>query len=333
MANIVFLILSPNMWDGFQTLWEDLSANSENNISVIQLSLFEKKDDEAPKELPSPTGNLPKEITLLPCKEYDWEGNHTDVIYTQYAQDGSNLGFSVDPFFYVSNLRKYADSIVYIPYPVMTEPSIKNDLIMRDLRPLLVYNSLSFVDKIIVQSENMKNVYIELLAGKNEVQRNFWEKKISWEDYPRRAVLERYMKATPKMPELWKNSLLKADGSQKKTLFLSTSVNGILTQNHSLIRSTRAFFESSLADIDNTAIIWRPYPLIPDVLRKMRPQLIEDYNKLVDFFSNSGLGVFDDSSSPSMAITFSDEYVGDPCGIMELFKITGKPVKQLFTVL
>ncbi len=333
MANIVFLILSPNMWDGFQTLWEDLSKDNENIISVIQLPLFKKKDFGKLEEIPCPTGKLPKEITLLPCNDYDWEGRHTDVIYTQYAQDGSNLGFSVDPFFYLSNLRKYTDSIVYIPYPVMTELSIEDDLLMRDVRPLLVYNSLSFVDKIIVQSENMKDVYIELLAGKNVEKRDFWKKKISWEDYPRRVMLEKYMKSNPEMPELWKNSLLRTDGSRKKTLFLSTSVNGILTQNRTLIRNTRAFFEDILPDKDNTAIIWRPYPLIPDVLQKMRPQLMKDYNELVSFFSDSGLGVFDDSSSSSMAITFSDEYVGDPCGIMELFKITGKPVKQLFTVL
>ena len=204
---------------------------------------------------------------------------------------------------------------------------------MRDLRPLLVYNSLSFVDNIIVQSENMKNVYIELLAGKNQEKRDFWEKKISWETYPRRVILERYMKSAPEMPETWKESLLKSDGTKKEILFLSTSVNGILTQNRSLIRNTRAFFENILADKDNFAIIWRPYPLISDVLKKMRPQLIEDYNELVAFFLDSDIGVLDDSSSPSLAITFSDEYVGDPCGIMELFKSTGKPVKQLFTVL
>ncbi len=333
MANIAFFPISPDFWEGFKTLYDDLSSDICNQIAVIPVSCYKKDLNGNVFDYNRSDISYPSDVAITDYNSLDWNNIHFDIIYIQNAQDSTNLGFSVDSFFYVSNLQKYTRKIVYIPYQFMSEPNVNNTNQLKELRPLVITDSLYKIDRIIVQSENMKNAYVELLAGKDTKQKEIWNKKISWKDHPRRELLNRYTKETVPVPKSWSKILKKEDGTAKETILVCTSLFGLLTQNRSLIRETKAFFESYLDKTDKIAMIWRPYPAVFDVIDKMRPELVKDLNDLIAFFKENRLGVFDNTPTPSPAVILSDKYVGDPCGVMELFKCTGKPVLKVFHLL
>jgi hypothetical protein len=61
----------------------------------------------------------------------------------------------------------------------------------------------------------------------------------------------------------------------------------------------------------------------------LRPGLVNEYNNLISFYRDNHVGILDEHPSPTPAIIMSDEYIGDACGIMELYRTTGKPITQL----
>lgn len=333
MANIAFLPISPDLWEGFQTLYEDLSADMNNTVSVIPLPSYDKKLDGSLYNRSHVTDGYPTNVVITMPDAIGWGSIHFDIMYIQNVQDSENLGFSSDPLFYISNLRRYAKEIIYIPYHFMTEPNINNVDQMKDLLPFVISGKIRLVDKIIVQSENMKNAYIELLAGQNQAERREWAEKISWATHPRKTILHRYTKNNITIPKEWQGQLRKEDGSLKETIFLCTSVFGLLTQNRSLIRNTRNLFNSLSDKKEDITIIWRPYPTIFEIIDKMRPELVKDFKDLISFFKENNIGILDTSVTPTTAIVLGDKYVGDPCGVMELYKSTGKPVLQIFNLL
>jgi len=58
----------------------------------------------------------------------------------------------------------------------------------------------------------------------------------------------------------------------------------------------------------------------------MRPQFLEEYEKIVSEFSRQGFGIYDDTPDVHRAIAVSDAYYGDPSSLVALFERTGKPV-------
>ena len=59
---------------------------------------------------------------------------------------------------------------------------------------------------------------------------------------------------------------------------------------------------------------------------KLRPELFDDFRALLEFYIGNDVGIFDEMPTPTPAIILSDSYIGDECGVKELFMTTGKPV-------
>ena len=85
------------------------------------------------------------------------------------------------------------------------------------------------------------------------------------------------------------------------------------------------FFEKS----DDLALIWRPHPIIETTLRKMCPELIPTYVKLVDRCKNLNNCIFDDTNDMHTAIVWSDAFMGKYGSMIELYRVTKKPTIML----
>ena len=77
---------------------------------------------------------------------------------------------------------------------------------------------------------------------------------------------------------------------------------------------------------EDTALLWRPHPLIKATISSMRPQLWQEYEKLVDQYKMEGWGIYDDSADLDRAITLCDAYYGDGSSLVQLCQKAGKPV-------
>lgn len=325
MRKVVFLPLSPNMWEGFETLYDKESLDPYTEIAVVPIPSYGKMYDGALSEPNYTTAGYPEYLNVYDVNSYNFEKEHPDVIYMQNVEDKDNPGFTVHPFFFTSNLRSFTDEIVYVPYNCFSEVSPDYEHLEKNYKVILLPSGIINADRVIVQSENMINVYLKLLSKIGEPQ-DKWESRISFEDYPRKAILKKYSKETIPFPESWDRHLFTPDGNLKEILLYVNSAMGLLEFGKESLQKARKTFESYLDKKDKVAIIWRPHKNLPEVISKLRPELFDDFRSLLEFYIYNDVGIFDETPTPTPAIILSDSYAGDECGIKELFLSTGKPV-------
>lgn len=326
MKKIVFLPLSPKMWDGFETLWDKATSDPENEVKVIPVPTYKRGSDNQLSDAEYVTDGYPDNVEITDINEYSLRIHHPDIIYVQNIQDTDNRGFCVHPAFHTDKLKEYTDNLIYIPYLCTELISFDDPYFLASIRPLIYCPGICNVNSIIVQSENQKELYLYYLAGANTELRNHWSQKITCDNYPRNMLLKKYQKNNVPHPKEWDILLIDENGNYRKTIMLCTSVMSVLTGNRTVLRKLRTIFEEHISHRDEYVLIWHPYETIKDAINLLRPELIEDYEGLMDFYQKNSIGIMDNLSSPTAAIILSDEYMGDPCGVMELFRFTGKPV-------
>ncbi|WP_022756737.1 hypothetical protein [Butyrivibrio fibrisolvens] len=330
MKKIVFLSMSPKTWDGLETLWDKATADSENEVTVIPIPTYKRDSNNNLSDAQYTLLGYPDNVPITDINAYSLKANHPDIIYTQNIQDTSNFGFCVHPAFHTNTLKACTDQLVYVPYMCTEEISFDNKPYLESIKMLFICPAIkNNVDRIIVQSKNQKELYLRYLAEGNPKLIELWSSRISYNNYPRNEILKKYDRQTVYRPDEWNALLCPDSNGHKKTVLLCTSVIEILTNEHRVINKLIELFEDHLNKSDDYVLIWRPYPAIMEAIKMLRPGLVGDYDNLVSFYRQRHIGILDELPSPTSAIIIGDEYLGDACGVMELFKTTGKPVTLL----
>lgn len=128
------------------------------------------------------------------------------------------------------------------------------------------------------------------------------------------------------VPEEWLKVIQKPDGSWKKIIFYNTSVSALLQNGEKMLRKMEDVFAVFKEKRDEVALLWRPHPLIKATIESMRPELWEEYEKIVEKYCGEKWGIYDDSAELDRAIEVSDSYYGDGSSVVRLFQEAGKPV-------
>ena len=100
----------------------------------------------------------------------------------------------------------------------------------------------------------------------------------------------------------------------------------LLQNNEKYLEKMRYVFEVFKKNQDEVALLWRPHPLMEATISSMRPQMRQEYDKLVRRYKEAGWGIYDDSSDLDRAVVISDIYYGDSSSVVALFKHIGKEV-------
>ena len=182
-------------------------------------------------------------------------------------------------------------------------------------------------DKVVVQSENMRKVYIKVLTEAfGEESRRGWEEKILGLGSPKidKAVSTR--KEDLDIPEEWMDIIQKPDGSRKKIIFYNTSIGSLLESKEKMLEKMKRVFLAFRENQKEIALLWRPHPLIPATIQSMLPQLWTEYEQMVAKYREEGWGIYDDSADMDRAVALSDAYYGDASSVARIYKVTGKPV-------
>ncbi len=328
MRKVVFLPCHPNMWEGFETIWDMETSDPSNEVVAIPIPTYSRGHDNSLYDTQYITEGYPDNVRILGVNDYSLAAEHPDTIYIQNIQDAYNPGFTVHPHFHTTNLRSFTNDLVYIPYDCMAHVDPDNTTIDKYYSILLTPPGIQNVDRIIVQSENMKTMYLKYLAGKNESLYKKWDENISFTDYPRVRILEKYTKETVPHPSSWDRYLFSTDGSRKKVTLLTTSVVDIIKNNRASFRKARKVFDEFLDEKKMEVLIWRPHKHLPEIIMKHRPELFDDFRQLLEFFLTNDVGIFDETPTPTPAIILSDSFIDEECGLKELYLRTGKPIKQ-----
>ena len=324
---VIFLPYKASMWDSLESVWKDRKAEENTTALVIPIPYFDRNPDGTPKEWHYEIDDYPKDVPVVNYKEFDFEGNHPDEAYIHNPYDDMNYVTSVHPFFYSENVKKFTDKLIYIPYFVLAEPDLENEEQLDYIANYAVSKGVVNADETIVQSEKMKQAYVECLVKRfGEHTREAWEYKIRGTGSPKFDRILRMKDEPQDIPEDWEKIIRKPDGSRKKIVFYNTSVVAILNQEQKMIDKIRDVFEVFKENKAEVALLWRPHPLIEATLESMVPEILEQYRQIVKEYKEEGWGIYDDTPEMNRAIIISDAYYGDGSSIVQLYEKLEKPI-------
>lgn len=323
----VFLPYKASMWDSLESVWKKFDADEEWDALVIPIPYYDRNPDGSYKEMHYEGDLFPKDVPVIHYNSYDFEKNHPEEIYICNPYDGLNLVTCVHPFFFSKNIHKFTDKLIYIPYFVLAEPDLKDEKSIKKIESFALTPGVVEADKVIVQSEKMRQAYIKILAQKfGEKTKKTWEQRISGEGSPKFEKLLNTKREDLEIPKEWAELIKKEDGSEKKIIIFNTSLGAMLRETDKMLekieRTLKIFYEFR----DEVVLWWRPHPLIVATLSSMRPEALEKYNGVREKYVKEGWGIFDDTPDLDRALVYSDAYYGDDSSLLELYKKTGKPM-------
>lgn len=324
---VVFLPYKASMWDSLESVWKAADEDPDCDAYVIPIPYFDKNPDGSFKEMHYEGDQYPAYVPVTHYDDYDISVREPDMIFIHNPYDEYNYVTSVAPKFYSKNLKQYTEKLVYIPYFVLGEIDPENAEARKGISHFCVEPGVLNADVVIVQSEDMRKAYIEILSeAVGEDTRPQWEKKILGLGSPKMDKVLETTEDDFEIPGEWMNVLAKTDGSRKKVILYNTSVTALLQHEDKMLVKMRSVFETFKESVDDVALLWRPHPLIKATIESMRPELWADYEKLVEEYRAEGWGIYDDSAELDRAIALSDAYYGDHSSLVQLCQSAGMPV-------
>lgn len=331
---IVLFPYKASMWDSLESVY--LAAKQDKNCDVycVPIPYYDKNPDKSLGQMHYEGGEYPGNIEITDWQSYNFEERRPDEIYIHNPYDNCNFATCVHPRFFSSNLKKYTEKLVYIPYFVLGEIEPNNQAAIDSMKHFIWTPGVICADKVIVQSEKMKQIYInEYLkaaqasgfTGKH-IDKKSLEEKFLGLGSPKFDKVMKTRKEDLDIPKEWLNIIEKPDGSRKKIIFYNTSITALLDNAEKMLEKMENVFQVFKENRNEIALLWRPHPLIKSTISSMRPQLWAEYEKILNRYKEEGWGIYDDTADLDRAIVLSDGYYGDPSSIVQLYQKTGKPL-------
>ena len=326
---VVFLPYKASMWDSLESVWKAADEDPECDAYVIPIPYYDKNPDGSFREQHYEGGQYPEYVPVVWYEDYDFEKRRPDMIFIHNPYDDCNIVTSVPPFFYSKNLKNFTDKLVYIPYFILGEIDPQNRQELESIEKFCLVPGVAYADEVIVQSEDMRQAYInvltEFMSGQGR-SRAYWEKKILGLGSPKVDKVLSTRKEDLEIPEEWLKVIRKPDGSWKKIIFYNTGVTALLEYNEHMMRKIENVLEIFYSRRENIVLLWRPHPLIESTLASMRMELLNEYMNIKERYLKEKWGIYDDSSDLDRAIIISDAYYGNESSVLHLFKKMSKPI-------
>lgn len=331
---VVFFPYKACMWDSLESVYLAAKADPDCDVYCVPIPYFEIDHDGNFGEMHYEGGLYPKDIEITDWQTYNFEERMPDAIYIHNAYDDCNYVVSVHPRFYSSNLKKYTDMLIYIPYFTLKEIEPDDQQAVDRMKHFIWVPGVILADKVIVQSEKMKQIYVnEYIKAAQEngftgkhLDRKYLEQKISGAGSPKIDKVRSLKKEDLDIPQDWLTVIQKADGTYKKIVLYNTGVTAVLAHEDRLLDKIERTFEIFKENKEEIALLWRPHPLIQPTIRAMRPDLLDKYVRIVEKYRREGWGIYDDSTDIDRAVVLSDAYYGDGSSVVQLCQAREMPI-------
>lgn len=326
-TEVVFLPYKASMWDSLESVWRAADADPDCDAYVIPIPYYDKNPDGSIRQMHYEGDAYPKDVPVMRYEDYDFEKRRPDRIFIHNPYDNKNFVTSVPAFFYAENLKKFTDLLVYIPYFILEEVDPKDQKAVDKIAHFVTVPGVLYADKVIVQSENMRLAYIDVLVRHTgEESRKLWEKKILGLGSPKVDKVLNTRKEDVEVPREWRPVLEKPDGNWKRIIFYNTSIAPLLEHGEKMLDKIEDVLGVFYENREDVALLWRPHPLIGATIASMRPKLWERYRKIVERYREQGWGIYDDTADMDRAVVLSDGYYGDASSMIPLCEKAGRPV-------
>ena len=326
---VVFLPYKASMWDSLESVWKAADEDPDCDAYVIPIPYYDRNPDGSFRELHYEGGEYPKDVPVVWYEDYDFEKRQPDMIFIHNPYDDCNIVTSVYPFFYSKNLKQFTEKLVYIPYFILGAIDPENEQDLESIEKFCLVPGVAYADRVIVQSEDMRQAYINVLTRFMSGQghsREYWEKKILGLGSPKVDKVLSTRKEDLEIPEEWMRVIRKTDGSWKKIIFYNTTVSALLQYNEQYLVKLQEVLRVFYENRDEVALLWRPHPLFEATIESMRTELGDVYRGTVAEYQNAGWGIYDNTPDMDRAVCLSDGYYGDWSSVLWLYQKTGKAV-------
>lgn len=331
---IVFLPYKASMWDSLESAYLKEKKNPDNDVYCIPIPYYDLNADHSFGVMHDERDQYPDNIVTTDWRTYRLEDRRPDRIYIHNPYDNWNHVTSVHPDFYATNLKKYTDQLIYVPYFVLGEVDPDDPADVERISHFCFLPGVIYADKVIVESENVKRIYVNSyleeaaksgLTGEH-LDRKYLEEKIQGLGSPKYEKIRRTRREDLVIPKNWEKIFKRKDGEFKKIFFYNTGVSSLLQDEKRWVEKLEDTIETFRAVRNEIALLWRPHPLIESTMQAMRPEILQRYLKVKKQFQEEGWGIFDDSTDVDRAVVLSDVYYGDYSSVVHLYQETGKPV-------
>lgn len=325
---VVFLPYKASAWGSLESVWRAAMEDPDCDVYVIPIPYYYKRPDRSLGRMCYEGDQYPEDVPVTWYEDYDFAKRRPDMVFIHNPYDEYNHTTSVHPFFYAQNLKKFTEQLVYIPWFTLDEIGPEDERGQQSMDYFVTVPGVVYADKVIVQSEQMRQSYIDCLCrAAGEDTRAVWEKKILGLGSPladketggrqgdRPAVLEE-----------WQKVLKRPDGSRKKVFLYYTSSSMLLQHREKMLKKLEIVLKQFEEQQQEIALLWKPEPLSREVLRSMKLPLRKAYEEIVQRYRTDGWGIYDDTEDARRVVELCDAYYGDGGSLLQLCRRAGKPV-------
>lgn len=221
---VVFFPYKASMWDSLESVYLAAKTDGDCDAYCVPIPYFDLKADHSFGKMHYEGDEFPKNIVITDWQSYNLEERKPDMIFIHNPYDEWNHVTSVHPRYYAKNLKQHTNQLVYIPYFILGD--IKKDDHDRQekieaMKHFCFIPGTIYADKVIVQSEDMRQIYIEeYLKEAKEANlpdsREQLEKRILGWGSPKIDKVLMTQKTEIDIPKEWRNIIQRPDGSRKK---------------------------------------------------------------------------------------------------------------------
>ena len=314
--SVLFLPVKAKHFSSMRMAYEMEAATPDTDVYVMPLPYYYKEYDGSFKdEMHIDTEEFIKaNIPVTDYSRFDLSLLCPEKIYINSAYDEYNMAVSVDTRFYARIVKKYTEKLIYIPYFKLMEFDRANYPCWYNMQYYCTVPGVVMADKVYVQSENTRKVYIDKLnewAG-DEKYTDIWEQKIDvyadgFEEHSEDEL---------------------RDAGSKNTIVWFVSAGSLAEFGDRYIEKAYRNLDVFALSKDKLKVLLISEPFLDEMIKTYSDELYKKWTGFIDEFNRSGIGeVVSQVEEKSVeALLKANAYYGDPSYICKDFILMKKPV-------
>ena len=314
--SVLFLPVKAKHFSSMRMAYEMETATPDTDVYVMPLPYYYKEYDGSFKdEMHIDTEEFIKaNIPVTDYSRFDLSLLCPEKIYINSAYDEYNMAVSVDTRFYARNVKKYTEKLIYIPYFKLMEFDRANYPCWYNMQYYCTVPGVVMADKVYVQSENTRKVYIDKLnewVG-DEKYTEIWEQKIDVYDESCEEHSEDELR----------------DAGSEKTIVWFVSAGSLAEFGDKYIEKAYRNLDVFALSKDKLKVLLISEPFLDEMIKTYSDELYKKWTGFIDEFNRSGIGeVVSQVEEKSVeALLKANAYYGDPSYICKDFILMKKPV-------
>nr|MCR5734215.1 LicD family protein [Lachnospiraceae bacterium] len=326
--DVVFLVTKASNWSYIKRQYEIAQSDPENNVFVIPIPYYIKNNLLKPDGKVRYEGaELSKLVEITGFDKYDFYGRHPDIVYFDTPYDDFDTYMYVHPMFHSDKLKLFSKKLIYISCIVVDEYDADDEKAKLMMSHCINTPGVSRADKVMVQSENIRQRYIDsLTAWAGDDTENIWKEKIV-SGGPNADDVIKYPPVTDEeLSGEWIEALKGADGSRRKVLLFHVALSSLIESKKNAVDKLTAVFDLFDQNRDTVVMYYNPDANIERHLPQIDNRLYMEYRRIVDEFIAKDQGIYDDGTDDNFMVRLCDGYYGDNSTVMYHCMRAHKPV-------